>query len=176
MATNIASKVLEYLIMKHEEQVAFLKRLVSFESPSHDAESQKDMLQLLAKTFEKPDFFLLYLPSKQAGGYLYAQPKNRQRNKPLQLLVGHCDTVWKKDTLEEMRIVALDGKLALHGLMKSFDLVPDFVTGIASNTLAGIEMVNKLCGLKVLDLIDASTTDGLKRILTIKTGLSLYNL
>lgn len=116
MAPNIASEVLNYLKMQHEEQVAFLKRLVSFESPSHDAESQKDILQLLAKTFEELDFFVRYMPGKQTGGYLYARPKNRNRSKPLQLLLGHCDTVWKKDTLKEMPIVELDSELAGPGV------------------------------------------------------------
>ena len=105
MATDIASEVLDYLKMQHKEQLAFLKRLVSFESPSHDVESQKEMLQLLAKTLEELDLFVRYMPGKQTGGFLYARPKNRNRSKPLQLLLGHCDTVWKKNTLKEMPII-----------------------------------------------------------------------
>jgi hypothetical protein len=57
--------------------------------------------------------------------------------------------------------------------MKAFDIVPDIVTGVASNTLGGVHMVEKLCGVKALNLIDSTTTNELKKILTVKTGLSL---
>jgi hypothetical protein len=57
--------------------------------------------------------------------------------------------------------------------MKAFDFSPDIVTGIAANTLAGISMVEKLCKVKALNLIDATTTLELKEILTAKTGFPL---
>lgn len=70
-------------------------------------------------------------------------------------------------------ILAASDPYAVHGLMKAFDLIPDIVTGIASNTLAGKEMVEKLCKVKALNIIDASTTVELKSILTEKTGFAL---
>ncbi|MEQ9581349.1 MAG: hypothetical protein RIM68_04230, partial [Arenibacter sp.] len=70
-------------------------------------------------------------------------------------------------------ILAASDPYAVHGLMKAFDLVPDIVTGIASNTLAGKEMVEKLCKVKALNIIDASTTGELKSILSEKTGFAL---
>lgn len=70
-------------------------------------------------------------------------------------------------------VLAASDPYAVYGLMKAFDLVPDIITGIASNTLAGIQMVEKLCGVKALNLIDAKNTSELKRILTLKTGFSL---
>ncbi|NAS14455.1 hypothetical protein [Poritiphilus flavus] len=70
-------------------------------------------------------------------------------------------------------ILSASDPYAVFGLMKAFDLVPDIVTGVASNTLAGTRMVKELCGVKALNLIDASTTDELKQILSEKTGLKL---
>lgn len=70
-------------------------------------------------------------------------------------------------------ILAASDPYAVHGLMKAFDIEPDIVTGVASNTLAGVEMVKKLCGVKALNLIDAETTKELKGILAKKTGFSL---
>lgn len=70
-------------------------------------------------------------------------------------------------------ILAASDPYAVHGLMKAFDIVPDIVTGIASNTLAGITMVDQLCKVKALNLIDSSTTKELKQILCTKTGLAL---
>jgi hypothetical protein len=57
--------------------------------------------------------------------------------------------------------------------MKAFDIVPDIVTGISTNTLAGIEMVERLCKVKALNLIDSKTSTELKKIMTAKTGLKL---
>ena len=57
--------------------------------------------------------------------------------------------------------------------MKAFEIVPDIVTGIASNTIAGRAMVEELCGVKALNLIDFGTTPELKKILTESTGFLL---
>ncbi|SHE96222.1 hypothetical protein SAMN03080594_102176 [Arenibacter palladensis] len=70
-------------------------------------------------------------------------------------------------------ILAASDPYADYGLMKAFDLKPDIVTGIASNTMAGKEMVEKLCKVKALNNIDASTTEELKSILSEKTGFAL---
>lgn len=70
-------------------------------------------------------------------------------------------------------ILSASDPYAVHGLMKAFELVPDIVTGVASNTLAGAKMVKDLCGVKALNLIDSTTTEELKKILTAKTGMSL---
>ncbi len=70
-------------------------------------------------------------------------------------------------------ILSASDPYAVYGLMKAFQIIPDIVTGIASNTLAGIQMVNKLCGVKALNLIDAKNTRELREILSSKTGFAL---
>ncbi len=70
-------------------------------------------------------------------------------------------------------VLAASDPYAVYGLMKAFEVVPDIVTGIASNTLAGIQMVHRLCGVRALNLIDWNTTEELKQILMAKTGLLL---
>ncbi len=70
-------------------------------------------------------------------------------------------------------ILCASDPYAVYGLMKAYDLTPDLVTGIASNTLAGIQMVERLCRVKALNLIDATTSAELKEILSAKTALSL---
>ncbi len=76
---------------------------------------------------------------------------------------------------ENIRCVVLSASdpYAVYGIMTAFDIVPDIVTGISSNTLAGIHMVEQLCKVKALNLIDSKTTKELKKILTSKTGLKL---
>ena len=70
-------------------------------------------------------------------------------------------------------ILSASDPYAVYGLMKAFKIVPDIVTGIASNTLAGIRMVKKLCDVKALNMIDATTTKSVKAILTETTGFEL---
>ncbi len=73
-------------------------------------------------------------------------------------------------------ILSASDPYAVYGLMEAFEIVPDIVTGIASNTLAGVQMVKKLCGVKALNLIDSTTTKALKKILSDKTGLPLKTI
>jgi phospholipid/cholesterol/gamma-HCH transport system permease protein len=61
------------------------------------------------------------------------------------------------------------------GSMKAFEIKPDLVSGIATNTLAGIQMIRKLCGVTALNLIDATNTEELRKILVEKTKLPLVS-
>ena len=70
-------------------------------------------------------------------------------------------------------VLSASDPYAVYGLMKAFEIVPDIVTGIASNTIAGRAMVEELCGVKALNLIDFGTTPELKKILTESTGFLL---
>lgn len=116
MDTHIASEILEYLEANKKQMLGFLKKLVAHESPSNDPGSQVKLLELLGDKLKSLGFYSLYVPGKKTGGYLYARPKNRDRNKPLQLLLGHCDTVWEKNTLEKMPIQEHNGKMTGPGI------------------------------------------------------------
>ncbi|MGB5698667.1 hypothetical protein [Muriicola sp.] len=70
-------------------------------------------------------------------------------------------------------ILSASDPYAVYGLMKAFNFSPDLVTGIATNTIAGLQMVEELCKVKALNIIDAKTTPELKEILTSKTGFPL---
>jgi len=70
-------------------------------------------------------------------------------------------------------ILSATDPYAVYGLIKAFGIIPDIVTGITTNTLAGTKMVEELCEVKALNLIDSKTTPTLKEILSKKTGLRL---
>lgn len=70
-------------------------------------------------------------------------------------------------------VLSASDPYAVYGLMKAFDFAPDIVTGITSNTLAGIQMVEKLCNVKTLNFIDEVNTEELRQILSDKTGFAL---
>jgi len=75
---------------------------------------------------------------------------------------------------EHIRCIVLSASdpYAVYGLMTAFEIVPDIVSGIASNTLAGVKMVKQLCNVPALNLIDSTTSKELKTILSAKTGFS----
>jgi len=52
-------------------------------------------------------------------------------------------------------ILAASDPYAVLGVMEAFEIRPDLVTGIAANTVAGIELVERLTGIPALDVRDA---------------------
>ncbi|MBT8235132.1 MAG: hypothetical protein KJO04_02980 [Bacteroidia bacterium] len=70
-------------------------------------------------------------------------------------------------------ILCASDPYAVHGLMEAFELRPDIVSGITSNTEAGRQLVRTLCDVEALNLIDSKTTRFLKHILEETTGLEL---
>ena len=70
-------------------------------------------------------------------------------------------------------ILSASDPYAVYGLMKAFDIVPDIVTGISTNTLGGRELVEKLCNVPALNLIDPKTTPSLINILSKSLGFDL---
>ncbi|MCK5678464.1 MAG: DUF1611 domain-containing protein [Flavobacteriaceae bacterium] len=70
-------------------------------------------------------------------------------------------------------ILCASDPYAVYGVMKSFNLKPDIVSGIATNTYAGAELIEKLCDVKALNLIDPKTSKELKRILNKKLNINL---
>jgi hypothetical protein len=60
---------------------------------------------------------------------------------------------------------------AVVGVSQSFGLKPDLVSGIATSTTAGVELVEKLSGIKGLSLPAVKSLPELKQILQEKLGL-----
>jgi len=54
---------------------------------------------------------------------------------------------------------------AVVGVQTAFGLKPDLVTGPATNTTAGVELVEKLCGVPALNLMDPGSLAELRRLL-----------
>ena len=79
-----------------------------------------------------------------------------------------------KDNIKCTVLCASD-PYAVYGVMKSFNLKPDIVSGIATNTFAGAELIEKLCGVKALNLINPDTATELRSILSKKLNIRLSN-
>ena len=62
-------------------------------------------------------------------------------------------------------VLAASDPYAVLGVMEAFDIQPDLVCGVATNTLAGIELIKTLCGVRALDVTDRAAHAELNRIL-----------
>ena len=67
--------------------------------------------------------------------------------------------------LVKMTVLSASDPYAVVGVMKGFDFEPDLVTGIATNTVAALELVNELTGVPALDVVDRASWPDLTRIL-----------
>ena len=113
---EIAASVKEYLESHRDEMILFLKELVTMETPSNEISTQHKILDFLKMKFETMGFWAFHVPGQNTGGYLYARPSNRDKSLPLQLLIGHCDTVWPTGTIKQMPLAYKDGKMRGPGI------------------------------------------------------------
>ena len=111
-----AKHIVKYLKENQESMILFLKKLVEAESPSNDANAQVKIIGLLKLAFEKLNFYVLHMPGKQTGGFIFSRPVKRLKNKPIQLLLGHCDTVWETNTILKMPIIQDESKITGPGI------------------------------------------------------------
>ena len=121
MKVKRAKHIERYLQEHQEEMIAFLKKLVTYETPSRDPESQTDILKFLGAAFGSLDFKVSIFPGKKTGGFLYARPNVRTHGEAIQVMIGHCDTVWEKQTLKNMPFLDAEERISGPGIfdMKS---------------------------------------------------------
>lgn len=87
-----------------------LRALVEVETPSLEPQAQLPALEMLRGYLEPLGFEARHIGGRRSGGMLLARPRRRRRGRPVQLLLGHCDTVWPRGTLAE-RPVELEGSV-----------------------------------------------------------------
>ncbi len=116
MKAKDVNRINKFLEIHHSDMIEFLKTLAAIETPSRSASSQLKILNFLKNKLETLDYYCIHSIGKNTGGYLYARPIKRDKSLPLQLLVGHGDTVWPLDTINEMPITAIDGRLKGPGI------------------------------------------------------------
>jgi glutamate carboxypeptidase len=101
---HIAQEILDHLKVHQKEMKSFLMELVRMETPSKQPETQSPILNFIGERLKELGFYVVIMPGKKSGGYLFARPLVRNKDKPLQLMIGHCDTVWELGTIEKMPI------------------------------------------------------------------------
>jgi glutamate carboxypeptidase len=109
-------RLLEWLRTRGDEMAEFALELTRRESPSTDPETQEPVFRLIAEALEQLGYRIRRLRGVRTGGQLLARPGNGGRVGPMQLLVGHVDTVWAMGTLDQMPAEARNGRLVGPGI------------------------------------------------------------
>ena len=94
--------ILAHLREQRGAILTLLQRLTELESPSSDAGSQEAVEDVIAAELHGLKHRVRRLPGHKTGGAIFSRPADRRRERPVQLLVGHYDTVWPIGTLEQM--------------------------------------------------------------------------
>jgi glutamate carboxypeptidase len=108
--------VLDYLERRRSAMVDLVETLASTESPSDVPASQAAAFDVFQAELRDRGLKTIRLPGRISGGQLYGRPPKRLAAQPVQLLIGHIDTVWPLGTLDGMPVDRADGKLRGPGV------------------------------------------------------------
>jgi glutamate carboxypeptidase len=105
-------EILEQVERHTARMVALLRDLVEIETPSLEPETLVPMFRRVTREFAERRYRTRLAAGRSTGGHLLAIPLDRTRCDPVQLIVGHVDTVWPTGTIEQ-RPAALEGERIL---------------------------------------------------------------
>lgn len=111
VVTHKSRELLSILGKRRDEMESMILQLATLESPSSVPESQLKIQNVLRGALEDRGYRVRKIRGEKSGGHLLAVPRQRVSDQPIQLLLGHCDTVWPRGTLEKMPVEIRDGKL-----------------------------------------------------------------
>lgn len=100
-------KLLADLRAETDSMASLLAELVELESPSSEPSMQDDVRRRLAREFTSLGFLTRQVRGVGVGDHLLARPPDARR--PIQLVLGHIDTVWPLGTTLH-RPAARDGQ------------------------------------------------------------------
>lgn len=99
-----AGEVHAFMREREAAMVELLTELARIESPSDDPAAIRPVLDRLGAELRATGLCVRRIRGRRSAGVLVARPSERIRHRPLQLVVGHCDTVWPVGTTAQMPI------------------------------------------------------------------------
>jgi glutamate carboxypeptidase len=164
--TDLTQRVRARIAEAADQQIEFLTRLVALETPTEERMRTWQGLELLARELDALGYRHRILSGKQSGGQLLAVPRERPSGQPIQLLIGHVDTVWPTGTIKDMPVVIEGDRMKGPGVfdmkaglcntlfalraLKALDLQPPFTPLLFINTdeeTGSHESLSRLCRL-----------------------------
>ncbi|MEJ2274576.1 MAG: M20 family metallopeptidase [Woeseiaceae bacterium] len=101
MSAINAARVFDYVNSQQHVLTGLLRDLVDAESPSSHPETHDEVRRVLRLALASVGFDSREVGQPGEPRHVFARPSERDRNQPLQLVVGHFDTVWPIGTLQE---------------------------------------------------------------------------
>ena len=147
---DIAGAILNAVGEQRDEFLGFLEKLVVHESPSLVPESQEPIFELIGEALDEIGYEIRRIPGNESGGQLLAAPSGSDFGgvdlaasapdsgsfSPVQLLIGHCDTVWPIGTLKKMPVQIDDSIMRGPGVF-------DMKAGLAQ-TIFALQTLHRL--------------------------------
>jgi len=112
----VTDAILAYLRDERPAMVQLLTELAALESPTDDPTAVGRALDRLGAEFAASGMAVRRVRGRRTAGVLLARPAARLRRRPLQLLVGHCDTVWPVGTQQAMPVGVVDDQVRGPGV------------------------------------------------------------
>ena len=110
--------VRDLLAERRDDIAGLLIELTHLESPSLVPESQRPVQDILTRRLEAIGFAARLFPGEETGGHLYLSPKDAGsavEGAPVQLLLGHTDTIWPIGTVRDMPVEWDEGEDVIRG-------------------------------------------------------------
>lgn len=101
---GVALELLAWLRARRDRMAALLTELAEAESPSDVPRAQEHVQQILYYALRERGLRVRHICGRQTGGHLLAVPHDRRQGRPMQLVVGHSDTVWPIGTVDTMPV------------------------------------------------------------------------
>jgi len=105
-----ADRLLKYVWGQRQAMLDLLQHMVEAESPSSSPETRPLMHGIFSNALESVGFKTFPLRRNGGGTHIYARPASRKKGLPLQLLIGHYDTVWPLGTVAQ-RPFSVEGNI-----------------------------------------------------------------
>jgi glutamate carboxypeptidase len=107
---DTASRLLASVEEREQRLTDFIGALVEAESPSATPIIHRPSHDAIVHALEALDFRVRSIRAETGAVHIMAVPRRRIRHRPLQLLIGHYDTVWPAGTLAD-RPFTVDGNV-----------------------------------------------------------------
>ena len=110
MGRKLASRVLEHIQAQQHLLISLMRDLVVAESPSSDPAVHERARHVFMSALIELGYHVVETGPVDGPRHVYARPAARDKRLPLQLLVGHYDTVWPVGTVID-RPFTVDGNV-----------------------------------------------------------------
>ena len=133
------AETLTWLRERRDEIADLTVQLAEAESPSLDATAQEPVRAMLVKLLEDLGFEVERVPGAAGCDHLRATLPGPD-DRPIQLLLGHFDTVWPVGTLATMPVERRDGRLHGPGVFDMKGGIAQMIYALRANFELGLEM------------------------------------